>query len=175
MPWRRTALLVCPPEVDSLVGPFRARFDAVKVAKRIPPHVTILYPFAPADEIDRFLRPLETLVADFAPFDAALVGIRRFEDHVWLAPVPCERWLALIDVTCGRFPEMKPYGGAFSDHEPHLTVGEAGPDVDTETLVGTAARELAPHLPVRFRVDSLSLLEERDDATWSLHREFRFG
>jgi hypothetical protein len=44
---RRTGLVVWVPEAEPLVGPFRARFHAHAVARRIVPHVTVLFPRFP--------------------------------------------------------------------------------------------------------------------------------
>jgi 2'-5' RNA ligase len=156
------------PEAEPVTAAFRARFDSRSVARRIPPHVTALFPFVAADDVALVWDRLATLTASLHAFDAALVDVRRFEQHVWLAPDPRDLWLELIDATCRCFPETPPYEGIFETPEPHLTVGEATDDVTTESILEGARHELAPHLPLRFRVEELSLLEEQADGTWSI-------
>jgi hypothetical protein len=174
-PPRRTALSVCVPEAEPVTAAFRARFFGRAMALHIPPHVTVLFPFVPVDEVGRVWDRLTALTASLRAFDAELVDVRRFDEHVWLAPGPRERWLELIDVTCRCFPETPPYEGAFERPEPHLTVGEATGDIPTESILEAAERELAPQLPLRFRVEELSLLEEQADGTWSIAARLPLG
>lgn len=42
---RRTGLVVAVPAAEPLVADFRRRWHADSVARRIPAHVTILFPF----------------------------------------------------------------------------------------------------------------------------------
>lgn len=163
------------PEAEAVVGPFRARFDADAVARRIVPHVTVLFPFVPAVRMDDAVRA--DLTAHFGglpPFRASLHAVRRFDEHVWLAPAPRARFVELIEATCARFPEFPPYGGAFDEPEPHLTIGEATAETSTEAIL-EAARELEPALPLRFPVEAVCLLEEQHDGTWAIATRFRLG
>jgi hypothetical protein len=172
---RRTALAVWVPEAEPLVGSFRACFDAASVARRIVPHVTVLFPFVPADDLAR-ARPLAALHArSLTGFDAALERVRRFDRHVWLEPTPHACWVGLIEETSRRFPETPPYGGVFDTVVPHLTVGEATLAATTDEIHEAAERELASRLPLRFRVDALSLLEEAADGTWSVAGRLPLG
>ena len=103
------------------------------------------------------------------------MAVGHFPEHVWLAPEPRARWLELIGATCARFPGTPPYEGLFDEPEPHLTIGEQTADHPTEEILATAERELVPALPLRFRVESVTLLEEQADATWSVARSFPLG
>jgi 2'-5' RNA ligase len=146
------------------------------VAKRIPPHVTLLFPFAPAVRVDGVLRT--TLRAHFArlrAFDGELERIDRFDGHVWLAPGPSERFVEAVAATCARFPELPPYGGEFTEVVPHLTIGSATSEVPTEEIAAAADAELAPHLPVAVRVDAAWLLVEHEDGTWAADERFPFA
>jgi 2'-5' RNA ligase len=171
----RTALVVPVPAAEQLVAAFRARYDRQSVAKGIPPHVTVLFPFVPTDEVDRVGELLRSHATSLAGFDAQLDRISCFEQHVWLRPTPDERWNELILTTTRRFPGWPPYEGAFETVVAPLTVGEASDDLPTDALLEAAERELAPRLPLSFRVESLSLLVECADGTWSADASFPLG
>ena len=160
------------PEAEPVVGGFRARFDATSVARGIVPHVTVLFPFVPAAEIDAVSEDVAAHVRRLPGFDAALVAVRCFPEHVWLAPEPRARWVDLIEATCARYPDIRPYEGAVDSVEPHLTVGAATESTLTATIFTAAERELTRHLPLRFRVDTVSLLEEQADGTWVVAAQF---
>jgi 2'-5' RNA ligase len=166
-PARRTSLVVSVPAAEPLVAGFRARFDALSVALRIVPHVTLLFPFAPVSAVDSAL--LASVAAHFAgrrSFHASLTSVERFPGHVWLAPSPRNRFLELTRATYERFPEYPPYEGAFPEPEPHLTIGAVTAGTSLQTIVEAAGRELAPALPLRFAVTAATLLEEQEDGTW---------
>ena len=75
----------------------------------MPPHITILFPFARSSTVDvALLADLEEHFSRLTGFDASLTGVGRFEDFVWLAPEPRSRFVDLITATCERFPEFLP-------------------------------------------------------------------
>ena len=106
-------------------------------------------------------------------FDASLDGVASFPEHVWLRPVPLERFVDLIQATCDAFPATPPYEGAFDSHVPHLGIGQADDDAPLELIRDSAKRELEPGLPVRFRVGEVTLFEEQADGTWAAGPRFR--
>ena len=170
-----TALSVVVPEAEASTLDFRCRFLERTVVRRIPAHVTILYPFVAADEVDAaLLDELDRLYASAAPFPFRLARLGTFDAHLWLAPEPRERFVDLMELTCARFPECPPYGGAFAESapEPHLTIGE-GPDVDA--LRKEADRTVAAALPLSCTAGSVTLLEEQADGTWSERAAFTLG
>jgi 2'-5' RNA ligase len=172
---RDTALTVVVPEARDLVDPFRRRFHARSIARRIPPHVTVLYPLADADAVDGgLLAALEELCGAVEPFAFELARVARFDAVVWLAPEPRRRFVDLIEATCARFPERPPYGGEFAGSRPvpHLTVGEGE---DVEAIAAAAERELAGRLPLACAASAVALLEERPDGTWAERAAFPLG
>ena len=90
--------------------------------------------------------------ATFSAFSAELARVDRFDAHVWLAPEPHERFVALLAGTHARFPQFPPYGDAFAEPVPHLTIAEVGPDESVERLAEQAERELGAGLPFGFAV-----------------------
>ncbi len=151
---RETALSVVVPAAESLTLAFRRQHLARTIERKIPAHITLVYPFADADRLDADLTSaVEAVHADVAPFEFDLARIECFDAHVWLAPEPKEPFLHLIRTTYAAFPEFQPYGGAFADSPPtpHLTVGEVDEDLDISTLVAAAECDCAPvcrwHVP----------------------------
>ena len=172
---RRTALLVEVP-VEAPVDDFRGRHLAASVARGIPAHVTVTFPFAAASSLDpRLHADVVEHFATFDPFTAALTRVDRFDAHVWLAPAPHERFVELLTRTYDRFPQFPPYGDAFAEPVPHLTIAEIGQGESIETVAVDAERELSPGLPFAFTVDRVSLYEERPGGTWQRSDSFELG
>ena len=175
LPERRTALLV-PVPAEALVDAFRRRHHDFAFERRIPPHVTVLFPFVPAASLDDVLRAqLAVHFSGVAPFEAALTGIGRFDGCVWLAPEPRDRFVDLITATYARFPKHPPYGGKFTEPEPHLTVAEVD-EPDSEDAIAELARmELGRQLPFGFVVDCVSLIAEQANGMWQESMRFGLG
>lgn len=172
---RRTCLLV-PVAVGALVGSFRRNHHADEVARGIPPHVTVLFPFVRAASVDGATRSdLAAHFSTLAPFEAELAGVGCFEQHVWLAPGPRDRFVDLITATYDRFPECPPYEGEFSDPEPHLTIATIDEGDSVERVAELARIELGPSLPFRFAVTCVSLFEEQGDGKWQRADGFELG
>ena len=65
----RTALIVAVPEAEPLVGEWRAKHDW-SAQHGVPAHITLLFPFVPADEVDeQLLGELRDLFASQPAFD----------------------------------------------------------------------------------------------------------
>jgi 2'-5' RNA ligase len=172
---RRTGLLV-PVPAGALVDDFRGRHLAASVARGIPPHVTVLFPFALAADWGAELRAqVASHFSAFAPFAAELTQVGRFEAYVWLKPDPHDRFIQLISATCARFPQFPPYGNAFVEPIPHLTIAEIQEGDTVERIAELAEHELGPQLPFRFEVDSVGLFEELVDGTWRQSDSFELG
>jgi hypothetical protein len=139
----RTALAIPVPQADGLF----------QGAPGLPPHVTILFPFA--EEPDE--PALAELFARFPAFDFALDRIEQFEEGTrWLRPVPTGRFVDLTAAVCQRWPEHPPYEGAFDEVIPHLTI-----------TVGDV-----PGLPIAARAERVSLFEEDEHGAWHERASF---
>ncbi len=140
--------------------------------RALPPHVTALWPFLPAEALDGDVeRELEALVAGAAAFDFTLARLSEFSDVVFLSPEPAEPFAALTRLLWRRWPECPPFGGAYPEIVPHLTVA-LDPDPATRQAI---ARALAGRLPVATRAESVLLIEEGEDGTLRERRRFALG
>ena len=83
----------------------------------------------PVPEAERVVSPhrsrLDGAVALGVPAHVTVLFPSWFgEDVLYLAPRPDGPFRALTRAVCAAFPGYLPYGGAFADTIPHLTVGE---------------------------------------------------
>jgi hypothetical protein len=131
----QTAVVVPVPEAEPLVGPWRARFDP-SAARGMPAHVTALYPFvAPTESV---LAELRELCAALPVLHVEFTRTARFPGVLYLAPEPADGLRRLTHAIAGRWPEAPPYGGAFDEVVPHLTVaqGDAPAGIEAELRRG---------------------------------------
>jgi 2'-5' RNA ligase len=115
------------PEVEWLVRPRLALQDP----RLIPAdeddtvaHLTVLGPFTTLAEIDDgTIAELTRFFADVTAFRFTLTGVHQFPGGaVYLGPEPAAPFRQLTHALHRRFPHHPPYGGAFDDVVPHLTV-----------------------------------------------------
>jgi len=147
------------PEAEPAVGALRLQHDG-SAAKGVPAHVTILFPFAPPEQVDE--DALARLFAGFPAFDFALDRVERFDDEVvWLHPEPSRPFEDLTAAVFERFPDYPPYEGAHDVVIPHLTVSDSGVvDVDVP-------------LPIASRAHEVTLIEEAEaDGRWTVRLAF---
>lgn len=138
-PGPRSAVLVPVPAAEPVVGPHRARFDGAAVLG-VPAHVTVLFPFlAPAAITDATVRRLAAAVASVPAFRCHFRRTAWFGAQVlWLTPDPDGPFRELTRAVTAVFPGYPPYGGAFTDVIPHLTIG----DLEHEGRPGAGIGEL---------------------------------
>lgn len=142
----------------------RAAHDPV-AAMAVPAHVTILFPFVPAEALSRGVRDrLARAVASVAPFDARFERTGRFPGSLWLAPEPAEPFRELTERVARAFPDHPPYEGAHDEIVPHVTLA-----MGAETILDRledAARNLTSDRTVPIR--RLVVIAEADDRRWRL-------
>jgi 2'-5' RNA ligase len=165
-----TALIVPVPEVEPIVGRFRALHDPVAAAG-VPAHVTVLYPFLPPSRISSdVIRTLGDLFSAIAAFDVEFAETRRFPGVLYFAPVADAPFRRLTERVVERYPEAPPYGGQFSDIVPHLTIAHAKDPAQLDSIAAevTAARG---NVPVRAAIRDVVLIE-KIDGRWRTRMRF---
>lgn len=128
----------------------------------------MLAPFVGEEDLTGdVVRRVEAVCAASAPFGVRFARLDRFERDglIHAVPEPAEPWRDLTAAMCREFPAHAPYGGAFGDVAPHLSL-DHGPDADA--LLDEVA------LPVEQTVTILELVRYAPRRSAVLHR-FRLG
>jgi 2'-5' RNA ligase len=161
----RTALVVLVQEAQALYEAWRHRWDP---APGIPAHVTLLFPFRPAAEIDdALLDELRALFAEVPAFEVEFRRVGRFEEVAYLAPEPATPFVELTRRLVAYYG-YRPYGGDVDELVPHLTiVNRALPE-----LLDEVERALAPELPLHAEIREAALIEEEADGVWRTRAAF---
>ena len=154
----RSAVVVAVPEAADAVDRWREQTCSDKPSIGVPPHVTLVFPFAPAERIDESLiASLGEVVSRVEKFELELRETARFPELLYLPPEPAAPFMQLTGAIVGHFPEHRPYEGAFTlnDLVPHLTVayGDAA-------FLDAVETDVSPKLPIVARVQEAVLLEE---------------
>ncbi len=152
-----SAVLIPVPEADRAVSRHRARLDRA-AAWGVPAHLTVLYPFlAPSAITATTLAVLAEAVASVSAFDCQFAATAWFgQDTMWLAPRPEEPVRALTRAVAAAFPGYLPYGGAYDDVVPHLTVGDR--PVGGAADLRAAEAELLAVLPIPAHISRVWLM-----------------
>jgi 2'-5' RNA ligase len=117
-----TALICRVPEAERYIGRYRERYDP-SARRKVPAHVTILYPFMPPEEVDgEVLETLRGITASVPRFEYHLGETRRFPVALYLEPKPDRAFSALTDGVFRAFPDYPPFAGKFATVVPHVTV-----------------------------------------------------
>lgn len=136
-----SAIVVPMPQLDDVVG----RWRVTCAAPGMPAHVTLLYPFKPAAGISEHeVAGLRRIVGAVPAGSTTFERCGRFPGVLYLAPDHDDRFRRLTSALADAWPDWQPYGGAFDDVVPHLTVVEGGVEAELDAI----ERELAPRLPL---------------------------
>ena len=164
-------LLVQVPEAEPVVRSHRLRLDPV-TGKGVPAHVTALFPFVAADELDDGVLDLvASVAARHAAFPYEFRTTGWFKDAaLWLAPHDPQPFVRLTEALADAFPDHPAYGGEFDGIAPHLTVARWTTRHELEEV----ERDLLAGLPIAGTASHLTLMTEGGDGSWSVAREFAF-
>lgn len=163
-----TALICRVPEVERHISRYRERYDP-PARRRVPAHVTILYPFMPPHEVDAgVLEQITSIAAGVRCFEFRLAETRRFPVSLYLAPQPDESFSALTEGLYRAFPDYPPFAGKFSTVVPHVTVAHA--DEPTLCEIEVELRiALASTGAVRARCEEMVLIEDSQGHWEEMH------
>jgi 2'-5' RNA ligase len=151
----------------------RRDFAVETFALGIPFHVTLLYPFAPREELTDAVRAqARELFATQRPFELELTRLAMWPEVVYAVPEPDDVLRACMRGVFERFPQWPPYGGIHPDVMPHATLGE---EVDAAAVYPEIERRLAHELPRRYSITEATLLEEVTAERWRERERFPFG
>jgi hypothetical protein len=166
----RTNLIVPVPAAEPAVGAYRERLDPT-AAQGVPAHISVLVGFRELAAISpRDYEDLSSLFAAAPRTEFALTAVRRFAgDVLYLAPDPAEPFIRLTEALWRRWPDHPPYGGAFDDIVPHLTVAVGGERFDS------IERELTPRLPIATRATEVWLIADDTPGWWTPQHRFALG
>ncbi len=153
MPTPGTSALVVTLPSAAVLLETAAAVDPGLVRPGLPPHVTALYPFLPAERLtERTDADVTQLAASFPATEVQLTDLVLAPGFV-AAAAPALQPLA--DAVCDHWPDVPPYGGRFGAHPPaHLTIALGGTD-DQRAEVAERARAA---LPLVAKADTLHLV-----------------
>jgi 2'-5' RNA ligase len=165
-----SALLIPVPEAAPLVRAHRLRLDP-NAAAGVPEHITLISPFVRPEQLDGGVRErLGALFHIARPFPFQLTSVRWFGDQVmWLAPEPAAPLIELTRRLVAEFGIL-PYGGAYPEIVPHLTVALGNPEG-----AGQVRDAVAGGLPISATADRVHLMVGAEATGWTLLDEFSLG
>ncbi len=165
---QRAIVLLPPDEVTALADSFRRRFDA-EWFERVPPHVSLLGPFLPAEpDVDPALDPdreiarrLGAALAGTGPFEITFCGpdvfivpelvlFLRVEDEAPLRGLH-ERVAAALPAHAPKFP-----------FQPHLTLGRFASQEALSRAIEQAKADTRGRLPP-WRVEDVHIYGENPE------------
>jgi 2'-5' RNA ligase len=151
----------------------RREFAVSTVARGIPFHVTLLWPFVPRQELtEGVIADTRSFFAAQRPFEFELTRLATWPTVVYAVPEPDAALRECMAALHARFPDWPPYGGIHAHVVPHATVGE---DVNAVRAFPEVQRRLEGHLPVRHTAETATLLEEFAPDRWREREVFPFG
>ena len=134
--------------------------------------MTVLYPFVPPDLLtNEVLATLRQLFLEVPTFNASFLKTMLFPDGLYLEPMPAEPFRRLTKLVFKQFPDYPPYGGEFNEIIPHLTVVKVGNARRMKALAANFQQTVRDSLPIRARVDSVSLVENTS-GVWQVLAQF---
>ncbi len=167
-------MIIAVPETEPLVKELRERFD-YSAGVGVPAHITILYPFMPPHEITpAVVAELRDLFARFSAFEFALTELRRFPEYLHLFPSPAEPFKMLTNAVVERYPKYPPYGGAFAEVIPHLTVAGEIEAAQLDDIEREFMRQHGAQLPVKAKANEVRLIEN-SSGRWEVRQAYQLA
>ena len=144
----QSAVVVPVPTAEGVVSAWRQRFDT-SAAQGMPAHITVLFPFLPEHRLTGdVVARLRELCSELPVLDVRFSRTARFPEVLYLDPEPSDGLRQLTGAITQQWPDAPPYGGAFYEVIPHLTVAHG---VGDDVLDGVEA-DVRPGLPLSARL-----------------------
>jgi 2'-5' RNA ligase superfamily len=114
---------------------------------------------------------LHRLFSRHPGFRFALRALRCFPTVLYLAPHPETPFQALTRIVADRYPETPPYGGAFSDIVPHLTIAQVRDAQRLDEIRDEFHRAAGVKLPIQSYAEKVWLMA-KPEGRWRPQRAF---
>jgi 2'-5' RNA ligase len=164
----RTAVII-PVRLPGSLERIRRR-NIAEAGAGLPAHVTLLYPFVAASELQPGHREkLAATLHGLEAFDYRLTSIGGWPGVVYVAPKPRAPFYRVAGALARDWPDYPPYGGDFP-FEPHVTVAEPA-DAPVLAEARAAARST---LPAACRAAAAVLIVEDATGRWRTRWRFPF-
>ena len=138
-------------------------------------HITILFPFrSPASISTAVVSELRTLFAAHSQFTFSLVKVDEFPSAIYLSPEPPDPFNVLTQAAAGQFPDCPPYGGAFANPVPHLTVAQESGGQNLGGVSNRIRAHVGQSLPLPCAATEVCLAV-RNAGYWSIVERFALG
>jgi 2'-5' RNA ligase len=163
--------------VDKLRHSIAEKFS-VRGALRLPPHLTLFYPFEIGEGgLEIVMRALAEIVRDVRSFPVKVDGFNHFDDRVWFLDVEQSERLLNLSKKLAEMMEVK--FGISEDSKVgkgvHFHVTLAYKDVTPEKFKLIADYLSNRNPPIeKFDVDAITLFEKKAE-NWVAVRQFYFG
>jgi 2'-5' RNA ligase len=165
-----TALVVPVPEAEPVVGSWRRKY-ASDSAHGMWAHVTLIHPFRESSLLgNEAARAVADVLGGFASFSFRLTAADYFRSPrvvLYLGPEPATPFEDLTRALASAFPDTPPYGGAFEDIVPHLSIADE-PDAD---LLARIEADVRSRLPIEATAREVELVEHAAEG-WRLRQTF---
>jgi hypothetical protein len=147
-----------------------------RVPEGIPLSLTLLYPFAAPDEVDRHREALRSFFASYPPFELQLARLAQWEESgaVYAVPEPEQPLRDMMRALWRLFPQFPPYGEVGGDPPPHASLTLTGGD-DHAAALDRVERRLEGLLPAPFHITEVTLMEETEPDRMRPRETFRLG
>jgi len=148
-----------------------------RIDEHIPLSLTLIYPFAPSDELDDdYLKMARDFFASRHPLSFDIARVAQWPDGgaVYGVPEPEGQLRATMRALWELFPEFPPYRRPGSDPPPHASLTLDGGD-HPETLKERVELRLHGLLPAHFEMGEASLMEEYEPDRMRVTHTFPFG
>jgi len=163
-----TALVIPAPTAEAAIGSYRRKLT-VDGADGMPAHVTLLFPFVDASELDPFVDLVDEVAGRFRAFTFSLDEVGVFSGPpftLYLAPSPRAPFAEMTDALARAFPDYPPYAGRHPEVVPHLTVAES----DDEALLAEIRGDVRARLPLAGLADEVLAVRHGPDGWQVAHR-----
>ncbi|MEZ4672139.1 MAG: 2'-5' RNA ligase family protein [Anaerolineae bacterium] len=152
MPLATGIVIFLPPEAQAVAAPLERQY-ALESLIRVPPHISVLIPFVPYDQLDQALLTLQAIGAETEAFSITLQGYDHFPGVIFMNPVNPDPIKGLFRKISAAFPTYLPYDGRHgNDLHPHVTVAEFEDDDQRQQTT------LPEYAPITFRVERFHIV-----------------
>ena len=147
-----------------------------RLPENIPLSLTLLYPFAPVDQVESHRDTLRSFFASYEPFELQLGRLEQWNEDgaVYAAPSPEEPLRGMMRALWRLFPQFPPYREEGLDPPPHASLTETGGD-DPGATRERVEQRLDGLLPARIPIDEVALMEEFERDRWRVRETFRLS
>jgi 2'-5' RNA ligase len=160
-----------PEDLSKKIDDIRSQYDADY--KKLAPHITIIPPFSPKEDIRSYISALNNVISNIQSFDVTIQGIGTFNGNKNVVYLDVNEPPELMELQKSIFFALEGCGATLGKHRHtpnfHITIAK---NLTTRSVESILKELESINFYENFTIEKISLCAKNESGPWTIYKDF---